>query len=87
MFGPYAGNDFNGEVFSTCSHKNNAHIYHGQFKCGKPHGFGVLQQEDGSKYEGTFKDGRKHGIGFSRETKEGIEREGIWENGCHKEWL
>lgn len=87
MFGQFYDDDFNGMVFSINSLNGNQYTYHGKFQNGKPHGFGVLQNEDGSKYEGTFKEGLKDGIGLQREAKDGEERMGKWLDGAHVEWI
>eukprot|EP01057_Protomagalhaensia_wolfi_P003634 Protomagalhaensia_wolfi_Nauph_80__3633@NODE_366_length_2667_cov_20_190639_g276_i0_p1_GENE_NODE_366_length_2667_cov_20_190639_g276_i0NODE_366_length_2667_cov_20_190639_g276_i0_p1_ORF_typecomplete_len397_score67_75MORN/PF02493_20/0_035MORN/PF02493_20/8_7e07MORN/PF02493_20/0_00052MORN/PF02493_20/2_1e06MORN/PF02493_20/0_24MORN/PF02493_20/1_1e06MORN/PF02493_20/8_2e05MORN/PF02493_20/0_57MORN/PF02493_20/1_8e04Tudor_2/PF18104_1/5_2e02Tudor_2/PF18104_1/35Tudor_2/PF18104_1/9_6_NODE_366_length_2667_cov_20_ len=53
--------------------------YKGETVEGKANGFGVYEDEDGSKYEGSWKDNRAHGIGrYTR--KDGSWYSGDWDN-------
>mmetsp|Transcript_3301 Transcript_3301/g.4647 ORF Transcript_3301/g.4647 Transcript_3301/m.4647 type:complete len:625 (+) Transcript_3301:335-2209(+) len=56
------------------------HGYFGESKDEKPHGIGLMVNEDGSRYEGEWKDGEMHGLGIK--TKASGERySGYWKNG------
>ena len=59
--------------------------YEGEFKKGKPHGFGVMYYQNGSKYIGEWKKGVKNGAGkfekiFKDKDSVSIE-EGFWKKG------
>lgn len=41
----------------------NGDNYRGEYKSGKPDGYGVYTWANGSAYEGHFKNGLKHGKG------------------------
>ena len=54
--------------------------YHGSFKKGYPHGFGVYEYLDGSNYIGTFKKGLRDGYGIMNDMSSGnlIQYYGVW---------
>ena len=55
--------------------------YEGAFENDKMHGFGVLNQRDGSKYEGVFENDKKHGVGKILQCDGSSRGLGRWENG------
>ena len=57
--------------------------YHGNFKKGYPHGFGVYSYSNGSIYIGTFKKGKIDGYGLMNDLSTGqkIQHYGLWVSG------
>lgn len=54
--------------------------YQGQWKCGKPHGCGVLMSKsDMSRYDGEWENGQRHGRGV--ETSSRGKYDGEWQHG------
>mmetsp|Transcript_21808 Transcript_21808/g.61386 ORF Transcript_21808/g.61386 Transcript_21808/m.61386 type:complete len:144 (-) Transcript_21808:94-525(-) len=55
-------------------------VYDGEWKAGRKHGYGILEEANGRRYEGAWRDGQRHGVGsqiFDASTR----YEGRWENG------
>ena len=49
------------------SFESNADFYEGQYRAGKPHGYGVyIYHEGGNQYEGYHADGKANGFGTMR---------------------
>lgn len=59
--------------------------YEGQFLNDEKHGFGTLEWPDGRKYHGNWQNGKYHGRGFF--TKDGVEKEGEWNEGTLVAWI
>lgn len=60
--------------------------YSGEWKNGKPHGYGIYKLSERSMhgsgtYEGEFENGKFHGFGKTTTLSGEIYKQGIWENG------
>ena len=57
------------------------HVYKGQTQNYRPHGYGVMEYNNGynDKYAGSFVDGREHGMGIY--SGKDVCYKGLWENG------
>jgi len=60
--------------------------YDGQFSNDVNHGNGMFYWPDGVIYNGQWKNGYQHGFGIEKNEKEGVQREGEWENGKWMRW-
>ena len=94
-FGPssqFAGNKYVGEWRDDKMHGHatgtfaTGNKYVGGFRENLMHGQGTFLWPNGSQYEGKFKGDKPHGQGTYTFADIGKVAEGIWENGCLKEF-
>jgi hypothetical protein len=69
-----------GTATLICQITSAQEIYSGQFRDGIPHGFGILDYNDGSYYQGMFKNGFPNGPGTFCDAK-GEKTTGVYEQG------
>lgn len=60
---------------------NCTSFYDGEWKDGKPHGFGYRHYLSGATYEGDWLYGRRHGSGIFKWADDQEVYSGQWENG------
>lgn len=79
MTGGFKNSELTGKVSFFCNSNGEREEFTGEYKNGKPNGYGVNIFSNGSKYEGSLKDGNKHGKG-TYTFSDGTYYKGDWVN-------
>ena len=65
----------------------NGEIYKGSYVEDKKEGHGVFLWPNGKCYDGGWKNGKQHGVGTFTDSKKGIKKRGLWEQGQRVQWI